>query len=96
MTCGKKGTQSRNVECVHMVTDDYSNDCLNERKPETSRPCLNLPHCPIEISNDEILSNPKTCLGDLLSLAVCKRYVKLCDRNSLFREKCCKTCKEKQ
>ena len=92
MTCGQKGTQSRNVECVHMVTDDNSNDCLNETKPETSRPCLNLPKCPIDISNGEVLATPKTCLGDLLSFEVCKRYIKLCDRNDLFREKCCKTC----
>ena len=93
VTCGPKGIQSRYVECLDMITEDYSNECSNSTKPRTSRPCPNLEPCPSQDLDDVISSSP-TCLRDLLSLTVCKRYIKLCDRNSRFRKKCCKTCED--
>ena len=91
VTCGLKGIQSRVVECVDMVTEEYRDDCSGDSKPLSSRPCQNLKPCLLHNSHDTTASD-LICLKDLISITVCKRYVKLCDRNSRFREKCCKTC----
>ena len=93
MTCGSNVTQTRNVECFHMVTEELSDLCLDENKPETSRPCQNLKACQSKSISSE-KTNRFKCKNDELKSIICMRYIKLCDNNSRFRKKCCKTCQK--
>ena len=84
VTCGENGKQTREVECINMETEELSNDCSNVTKPDTSRPCYGLNRCNTHLIRNTQLSPISNCLKDILSPVVCRRYVKLCDKNFIL------------
>ncbi|KAK2146183.1 hypothetical protein LSH36_626g04010 [Paralvinella palmiformis] len=91
-SCGG-GEQYRHLQCVNQMTQESTEGCDPESKPDTQQKCHEEP-CP---DDKEELQEEKTyqqqCVGDRMSRTVCRalKHMGQC-RQRYVQIKCCQTC----